>query len=321
MAPRRGSVSAIDALKQKTEAMGWKAAVVPYAVRAAAIEQVTTRYERGELDEGLYKQYLEPMLSAAPPDKPEPHSIILIATPSPSIRLRLTLNGLGFPVVTAPGYLRGTKQKPLDLANGILASFGYSAAKISGPAKAMATLAGLARYGRNNITYVPGFGTFHALHTLVSDLPCSDAPLHEPEMLVRCESCGACRAACPTGAIGEDRFLLHAERCLTFWNEQEPDVPFPDWIDLQWHNALFGCLRCKHACPENAPYLDRILEGPVFDEEETRLLLAGGSVEDVPSVARSTLADWRLDELFEYLPRNLGVLVDKEARRREADAS
>ena len=309
-------MSAIDALKRKTEAMGWKVAVVPYAVRAAAIEQVSARYERGELDERLYKQYLKPILSAAPPEAPEPRSIILIATPSRPVRMHFTLDGVSFPVMTAPGYLRATDRKPLDVVGEILLAFGYYAEKVSGPQKAMATLAGFARYGRNNISYVPGFGTFHALATLASDLPCDDAPLHEQETLARCEGCTACQAACPTGAIGEDRFLLHAERCITFWNEQEADVPFPDWIDPEWHNALFGCLHCKHACPENARYLGNILEGPSFDEDETRLLLAGGRVENLPEGLRSTLAEWRLDVLFEYLPRNLGVLVEKEQRRR-----
>ncbi|MBN1858150.1 hypothetical protein JW848_02980 [Candidatus Bipolaricaulota bacterium] len=132
----------------------------------------------------------------------------------------------------------------------------------------------------------------------------------------RCDSCHACRTTCPSGAIGEDRFPLHAESCITFWNEQKADVPFPGWIELDWHNALFGCLRCKRACPENAPHLDNVLDGPAFEEDETRLLLAGGIVEDVPEPLRSTLVEWRLDVLFESLPRNLGALVEKEQRRR-----
>jgi len=314
-------MSAIDALKRKTEAMGWKVAIAPYAIRAAAIAQVSARYERGELDERLYKQYLEPILSVAAPVAPEPRSIILIATPSRLVRMRFTLDGVSFPVMTAPGYLYSAEPKPMDVVGEVLLAFGYYAEKISGPQKAMATLSGFARYGRNNISYVPGFGTFHALATLVSDLPCDDVPLHEQEMLARCENCRACQAACPTGAIGEDRFVLHAERCITFWNEQEADVPFPDWIELDWHNALFGCLRCKYACPENAPYVDNVLEGPSFDEAETRLLLDGGNVKDVPDELRATLAQWRLDTLFEYLPRNLEALVKKELRRRRQVAS
>lgn len=51
----------------------------------------------------------------------------------------------------------------------------------------------------------------------------------------------ACLIECPTGAIGKDRFLLHAERRLVFHNERPAGVPFPDWIDPAWHNALFGC--------------------------------------------------------------------------------
>ena len=61
-------MSAIDALKRKTEAMGWKVAVVPYEVRAAAIAQVSARYSRDELDERLYKQRLKRLLTAVPSD-------------------------------------------------------------------------------------------------------------------------------------------------------------------------------------------------------------------------------------------------------------
>ena len=46
-------MSTIDGLRQKTGAMGWKVAVVPYAVRAPMIRQVANRRRRGELDERL----------------------------------------------------------------------------------------------------------------------------------------------------------------------------------------------------------------------------------------------------------------------------
>jgi epoxyqueuosine reductase len=240
----------------------------------------------------------------------------LIATPSYSVRKQFTVDGIPCSVITAPGYLRGPERKPLEVVQELLAPFGFAAARIEGPQKAMATLSGFARYGRNNISYVPGLGSFHALATLVSDLPCDDVPPHAQEALPRCGTCRACRAACPTGAIGEERFLLHAERCVTFWNEKSAEVPFPDWIRPEWHNALFGCLTCQRVCPENRPYLDTVLEGPTFDEAETRLLLAGAKKEDLSDDLVSRLAEWRLDGLLEYLPRNLGVLLENERARR-----
>jgi epoxyqueuosine reductase len=305
-----------EALLDAIESLGWQGTVAPYARRADAVERVAAQYERGELDESLYREYLAPMLEDPASDGLGPRSLILIATPSRPVRLRFTLDDEPFEVPVAPGYLKGPQRKPLEVVQETLTRFGFSAARVDGPQKTMATLSGFARYGRNNISYVPGLGSFHALATLVTDLPCDEVPALEQEALPLCGRCQACRSACPTGAIGEDRFLLHAERCITFWNEQSADVPFPDWIDPDWHNALFGCLHCQRACPENRSYLANVLEGPAFDEVTTQRLLAGAKREELPEEISSVLAEWRLDVLLEYLPRNLGVLVEKEKRRR-----
>ena len=45
---------------------------------------------------------------------------------------------------------------------------------------------------------------------------------------------------CPTKAIRQDRFLISAEQCLTFFNEKPDD--FPEWVNPVWHNCLIGCM-------------------------------------------------------------------------------
>lgn len=309
-------MSAVETLLQKTEALGWRVAVVPYARRAEAIQQIAARYERGEFDEAFYQEYLVPLLSGPAPEAPTPRSLILIAVPDRPVRMQFTLDGTPFTVTTAPGYLRAPKPRPSELVPEILAPFGLSAARIDGPLKTMGTISGFSRYGRNNISYVQGLGSFAALAALVSDLECEDSPPQAQETLPRCGTCHACRDACPTGAIGEDRFLLHAERCITFWNEKSGETPFPEWIEPQWHNALVGCLICQRACPENRPFLDSYFEGPSFDEATTRLLLAGAKKEGLSDDVRPALEEWRLADLLDYLPRNLGVQVKKEELRR-----
>jgi epoxyqueuosine reductase len=309
-------VTATETLLQKVEALGWRAAVVPYARRAEAVQQIVVRHERGEFDEAFYQEYLAPMLGEPAPETPAPRSLILIAVPDRPVRMQFALDGVPFTVTTAPGYLRAVRPRPSEVIPEILSPFGYSAARIDAPLKTMGTISGFSRYGRNNISYVPGLGSFAALAALVSDLECEDSPLQAQSTLHRCGTCHACRDACPTGAIGEDRFLLHAERCITFWNEKTAEIPFPEWIEPQWHNALVGCLLCQRACPENRPFLDSFFEGPSFDEATTRLLVAGAKKEDVPDEVRPALEEWRLDSFLDYLPRNLGVLVKKEELRR-----
>ena len=309
-------MSAVDTLLQRTEALGWRVAVVPYARRAEAIRQIVTRYESGEFDEAFYQEYLAPLLGEPAPEAPAPRSLILVAVPDRPVRMQFTFDGAPFTVTTAPGYLRAVRPRPSELISEILGPFGFSAVRIDGPLKTMGTISGFSRYGRNNISYVRGLGSFAALTALVSDLECEGSSPQAQETLSRCGTCHACRDACPTGAIGEDRFLLHAERCITFWNEKAGETPFPEWIEPQWHNALVGCLICQRACPENRPFLDSFFEGPSFDEATTRLLLAGAKKEELPDDVRPALEEWRLDVLAEILPRNLGALVKREELRR-----
>jgi len=309
-------VSATETLLQKIEALGWRAAVVPHARRAEAIHAIVERHEKGEFDEAFYQEYLAPMFSEPLPETPTPRSVILVAVPDRPVRMQFTLDGSPFTVITAPGYLRAPEPRPSVAIAETLSSFGCSVAPAHAPLKTLGTMSGFSRYGRNNISYVPGLGSFVALAAFISDLDCDDAPAQAQETLTRCGDCHACRDACPTGAIGEDRFLLHAERCITFWNEKSGEIPFPEWIEPQWHNALVGCLICQRACPENRPFLDSYFEGPSFDEATTRLLLAGAKKEDLSDDVRPALEEWRLADFLDYLSRNLGVLVKKEELRR-----
>jgi epoxyqueuosine reductase len=310
-------VSAVETLLQKTEALGWRVAVAPFARRAEAIHAIVERHEKGEFDEAFYQEYLAPMFSEPVPETPTPRSMILVAVPDRPVRMQFTLDGSPFTVITAPGYLRAPVPRPSVAIAEILSPLGHSVTPAHAPLKTLGTMSGFSRYGRNNISYVPGLGSFVALAAFTSDLDCDDVPAQAQETLTRCGDCHACRDACPTGAIGEDRFLLHAERCITFWNEKDPDVPFPDWIEPDWHNALFGCLHCQRVCPENRPLLGRVFEGPTFDEATTQLLLSGPKKEDLPPELVSVLDPWRLTDVLGYLPRNLGVLVKKEMLRRE----
>jgi epoxyqueuosine reductase len=182
------------------------------------------------------------------------------------------------------------------------------------PKKLTAVRAGLATYGRNNITYVPGMGSFYRPVLLWSDLPCEEDQWQELRMMATCERCQACLRACPTGAIGADRFLLHAERCLTLYNEEPHHVPFPRWVDPSWHNCLVGCLYCQRACPENREVRKGIEAKEVFTEEETSLLLDGVPLPELPLATAAKVERIDLTELLDVLPRNLKALLNTQVR-------
>ncbi len=157
-------------------------------------------------------------------------------------------------------------------------------------------------------------GSFMRLTAVYSDAPCEVDNWQEAKMMRACQDCNKCQKACPTGAISTDRFLLHAEKCLTYHNEKEANIPVPQWIKPEWHNCIVGCIRCQAACPENKPFLGTTGETAEFTEEETSLLLKAIPAEKLPN---ETLAKMRLLSLTDYykeLPRNLGALLHLASR-------
>ena len=199
-----------------------------------------------------------------------PRSLIVVAVPHACARVTVVVDGEELAVPIPTTYCHHD-----DIQAEVAATLAARASRRPAcrppsmrlPEKLLAVCAGVARYGRNNIAYVDGHGSFVELVACVSDLAPGADPWTGPRSLPRCDSCEACRRACPTGAIGDDRFLLHGERCLTLHNESER--PFPEWIDPAWHHCLVGCLRCQRCCPEDLAERDEVAETAAFDERET----------------------------------------------------
>jgi epoxyqueuosine reductase len=246
-----------------------------------------------------------------PADLPDAHSIIVIAYPQFPIRFNFTRNGIQKSFLVPPGYIQQNKNDQLHAETILthLEQHGWQMKYASLPKKLTAVCSGLGEYGRNNIVYVKGMGSFLRLVTYHSDMPCKEDEWREPVYMERCKDCRACRKACPTGAIGEDRFLLHAERCITWWNEKSSDVEFPGWIQPEWHNCLVGCMLCQFICPENKPYIDIFNEGPCFSEEETNWFLSGQPLEELPLKSQDKLNHAGLVDYYE--PRNFRVLLER----------
>jgi epoxyqueuosine reductase len=113
--------------------------------------------------------------------------------------------------------------------------------------------------------------------------------------------------ACPSQAIESERFLIHAERCITFHNER-PGA-FPRWLDPSWHNCLVGCMVCQNSCPINRKLVSRLEDGPIFFEEETAALLQGIPRDRIPPAAIDKLMKLDILEYVDVLGRNLRALL------------
>jgi len=288
------------------EKQGFQVRTVSIAHLPELQEAIKGRHDRGEFSEAFYQERLTEFHFAPPKSLPGARTIIIATLPQPKIQVVFSLHGKSIPLLIPPTYLYYPDVRAEELLKRALGSEGFRVARANLPLKLLAARSGLGSYGRNNICYVPGMGSYHRLMAFYSDDPAAGDSWQEAGLMERCRNCRACLENCPTGAIAADRFLLHADRCLTYLNEMPGD--FPDWVKVSFHNALVGCLYCQDICPENAPFRQWVEPGEEFSEEES-LLLVGNIDEKLPDSIHKKLQDLNLMEYVEFLPRNIRAVL------------
>lgn len=228
---------------------------------AAVRGDLTLRRSRGEFHPLFVERIVQYFVDASAERQtglPRVKALAVLSVPSAARRVVFDLTEGPITTVLPPGHstrpdlLPGELRK--ELASGPLA--GHQFAFIIVSQKNLAARLGLVTYGRNNVTYGPGTGSYHRLITIaVADALGKDAISRafrsgsDPRLAPECEGCEVCLKACPTGAIGSDRFLLHPEHCITWFNEKAGE--FPEWVLASTHNCLVGCFLCQVACPKN----------------------------------------------------------------------
>ena len=317
------------ALLAWSESLGYRVAWAPVGVLTDALADIRRRRTTGEIDEAFARENLDPAFSgpvgldqafalvkqAADPAR---WRVLVVVVPRPAHVVTFLTGGARVEAVMPPTYER---YRPLfeDVRRALLDTVLRGAAlhTLNVPLKALAARLGLVRYGRNNVTYAPSFGSYLQLLGYLTDaaLPVAEGwRASEPALLDECADCGVCEAVCPTGAIGSDRVLVRAERCLTLANET-PGA-WPSWVPAGAHHCLIGCLLCQRACPANPPLpLERTRV--VFTEEETITLLGDGErIGPAWDSIRARLEDLGQPYQEEVVGRNLRALLGCRHDRR-----
>lgn len=274
--------------------------------------EIRELHDKGLLDDlifnytGTKNPFHSPHL---PRTLPGAKSIIIVAMPQPIIRTTFHTSGRIVQLFVPPTYYDAIKvtRQTRSLLREAFRLKPYKFIRANLPLKLLAVRSGLAVYGRNNITYVPGMGSFYRLMAFYSDYESPVDYWQEKKSLPLCDKCKACTNACPTGAIGKDRFLVRAETCLTYMNEQKSDTKFPASVKSSAHNALIGCLRCQRVCPYNKKVADWFEDRGEFNKDETAYLMKGRF-----SGKKAARLEKRLNRLgldLTTFPRNLKVLL------------
>jgi epoxyqueuosine reductase len=291
----------------RLEEKGYRGKVVPIEHVAELKSAIEEGVSQGKIAAGVHQRYLTQFQFDAAAKSPGARSIIITAAPQPQRKVTFHLKGRTYSLIIPPTYYGDTDKQIRNLLQNVLVFNDYQLYPTVLPSKLLAARSGLARYGKNNITYVEGLGSFYRLRVFLSDMPSGRSEWLEPQAMKACNRCQACLKECPTGAIAQDRFQLHAERCLTFFNEGKED--FPGWIDPAWHNSLVGCMRCQLVCPVNKPFFNRVEDGEDFDEAETELIFKKVPVDRLPPETAHKLTRSYMTEYLEQLPRNFRALL------------
>nr|WP_260578805.1 tRNA epoxyqueuosine(34) reductase QueG [Halomonas populi] len=124
--------------------------------------------------------------------------------------------------------------------------FGYRAFVDSAPVmeRALAQKSGLGWFGKNAMLLNPKAGSLFFLGELYTDLPLPIDPPFEQE---HCGSCSACRTACPTGAIVDDK-VVDSRRCISYLTI-ELHGAIPVEFRRAMGNRVYGCDDCQLVCP------------------------------------------------------------------------
>lgn len=217
-------------------------------------------------------------------------SVIIVAVSHAAYaNITFTKNGKKYKMY---GHVDSRLDKAIEYTMNAVRNAGYAIdVEMRLPLKRLAVQSSLAKYGRNNITYVKGMGSYFAYVAFVTDMPCEEDSWRGVTASSECENCDVCIRNCPTGAIRKDSFLIDNQRCLSALNEDERD--FPVWLTQSAHHTPYDCLKCQVKCPMNAGNWE--IPDVFFDEAETERILGGAPYEDTSSELKKKSLCWVLN--------------------------
>ncbi len=311
----------MDKLLLEIKRLGYDARIIPIDHLNDIKKDIEKHCPEGELREEVYCRYLSSMQFNKPKDFPDACSIIVVAVPRPQSQASFKTNHRKHTFTIPPTYQHyySIPHQIEKTFSKILNPIGYRIVKTRLPEKLLSVHAGLTYYGRNNICYHSKFGSFFQIISYYSNIPPPSDVWFELRMLEQCKNCIACFNVCPTRAINKNRSIINAEKCLTFFNENSGE--FPEWINLEAHNSLIGCMLCQQFCPENKKVKNWIDEKIEFDQIETENFLNTHSFNKLPKILQDKII--KLDLLdthieFQNLQRNLQVLLSKNKKHKNS---
>lgn len=177
------------------------------------------------------------------------------------------------------------------------------------PLKRIGAQSGLAKYGRNNLTYIEGLGSNFSYIAFFTDIEPIVNELLPISFSKLCNNCSICKEICPTKAINDKSFIIDNEKCLSFLNENSE--PFPEWLPLSVHHSLYDCLYCQLNCPMNSKYKIKKGDSIFFTEDEIMKLINQDIIDDSEIVLLKKVKYLGLDQWPAGIAKNIMKIIEK----------
>ena len=277
-------------------------------------------YERAVASTGLsrhqaFRQEVAGLSFAIPGDFQSARSVVVVAAFARTMYATFRQNGQAYRIMVPPEYYSDTLNADSLRAivqKDIVKEPGRRVVDVTErvPLKLLAAHSGLGRYGRNNLIFVDGMGSYNLLYAYVTDQVFPGDAWTELTIVDRCRRCDHCDRICPTYCIPRNTFVIDIDKCITLHNENAGT--FPNWILPSMHHALMGCMRCQAPCPVNDGFAEVSGDLGEVSEEDTRRILQGTVDDALLAALRQKLrlpATVASRDMVPVLARNLRALI------------
>lgn len=109
-----------------------------------------------------------------------------------------------------------------------------------------ALVAGLGMLGENGLIINEKYGTYVFIADVICDVPPDVLGVMEPAPVLKCEGCGACLDACPTGILRGE-----SSDCLSAITQRKGELLENEIELMRKYNTVWGCDICQSVCPHN----------------------------------------------------------------------
>ena len=156
---------------------GYRASVGGVSLLDEVRSALRERREAGEIEAGFYGDNLDIFTYLEGVPIGNWRSIIIVAGPKPASVLTFIVGDKTVETILPPTYVRYRKtfaDVRDDFAEAV-SGLGFRVGLLNAPLKALGSRLGLLSYGRNNVGYIAGLGSFFQLVGLVSAPPYDDS--------------------------------------------------------------------------------------------------------------------------------------------------